>query len=240
MGTSGGGEGGRVGDRPLLRCYLFDPEARMRIAIFLGVVLATGASRAVAAEWISPDGKLAIDAPTSHGFKAEVNPTAPFIAQWSSRDSKTTIAFLSMPNPRNEAMEQRGLEEGSIQETGGSILSSTRREISGISVYTIACRASKSGIQFYYLQEILAFNGSAYKLMACSPSDVSQDATVNQIFQSLRILDPAPKPPQGRLDTHAISKRLGGWGLVILVIAVVALVVRKASGRGKSQVGPRS
>ena len=199
------------------------------------VVVLLAASCACGAEWVSPDGKISFQTPDDEAFVAVPNPTAPLIAQWSSRDGAANIAFLSVSNPTDEPLEQRGLEDGSAKASGGAVVSSRQTSISGIPAFTIVTRGTRDGQQIYYMQTVVAFGGNVYKLMAGSTQDVSADQHVGKVFQSLCILDPTPKAPgsPGRSgsDSHNLSVQIARWGIIILVIALVVTLLRKQGAK---------
>src|SRR5215203_1068714 len=108
------------------------------------VVVLLIASTVCAAEWASPDRKVAFEAPASDEFTAAPTPPAPLIAQWSSRDGSTNIAFLTTPNPQNARLVQAALAVGCLNVSGGSVVSSTQTNLSGIPAYSIFTHADKT------------------------------------------------------------------------------------------------
>ena len=90
------------------------------------IVLLLVASAAGAADWVSPDGKIAFHLPDPDVFVAVKSPPAPFLAQWSLRDGSTNIAVLTVANPTDTPLVQKGLETGTLKSTGGSLVSSSQ------------------------------------------------------------------------------------------------------------------
>jgi hypothetical protein len=219
------------------------------------VLLPAGFARG--AEWVSPDGQVAIAAPAAGRFTQEPSTEPPGLVRWVSNDATTVIAVIQAPMPANAPLERAGLEEGTLNQLKrGRVVSSTAWTISGVPAHTIVAQGNLGGADMFLAQVIVAFDGQVYKLVTASPADPLADADVGPVLRSLRILNPSPVAPAAAASpaspagpaapapksqwdrTNQLSVKIAEVAFLILAVAVIAAVIRKRARRRAATVLP--
>src|SRR5688500_17437631 len=166
------------------------------------------AAAAAAAEWVSPDGQVAIAAPAEGRFSKDSVVEPPALARWVSDDRQTVIVVAQAANPQGHPLAQAGLEEGTLKQFApGKIVSSTASSISGVPAYTIVAQGNLAGAEMFLSQVIVTFNGKVYKVMVGSPADPLADADLGPLLRSLRILNPSPVAPAAASGSAALGPK---------------------------------
>src|SRR5437016_6177764 len=113
--------------------------------------------RADAAEWVSPDGKIAFRQPPAARFNADASVPSPGLARWMTPDGLTIVVIVRDTSPSDEPLEQSGLVEGTLKQfQQGRLISSSRTVVSGIPAYIIIATGNMSGIPRFLAQVIVA------------------------------------------------------------------------------------
>ena len=154
---------------------------------------------------------------------------------WELTD-KTRVLVARADFPQNVPLEKAGLEEGTLNQIPGKLISSVQTSINGVPVYTIAVHGTVQGQSIFGMQKIVAFNGVCYKLMAGGTSDCSTDPRIVPVFNSFTILDPNPRVPRASTSrnpfSHARSVGIAEIGWAVLFLALLAFVIRKVMTTG--------
>jgi hypothetical protein len=198
-------------------------------ALVIAAILATSPA-GDGGRWASADNAISITPPNPKRF-AEVNALQdPVVAAWATPDRAVTLGVVSTPLPPNVPLIKSGLEEGLCKEFGGTIISSAESILSGVPIYRMQAKGKVMGRDVYCEQIVLAFNGRGYKVMATSLSgDLSQDADIQAVLNSLSILQAVRPVPQPSIDLMTwLSQNVGGTALlVLLVLAPIAVISRR-------------
>jgi hypothetical protein len=228
---------------------------RMAPVFALVLLMVSGAHAAAVAEWVSPDGQIAIAAPPDGRFSKDSVVEPPALARWVSDDGQTIVVVAQAENPAGNRLVQSGLEEGILKQFApGKIVSSTASSISGVPAYTIVAQGKLAGAEMFLSQVIVTFNGQVYKVMAGSPADPLADAELAPVMRSLRILNPspvvpaampaasgsaAPGPKSEWERTNELSVKIAEIAFSILMIAAVVAVFRNKA-RGRARASPQA
>ena len=218
-----------------IRVFSSDRISQMRpslIALWSALLL-NGACLSHAADWISPDGKIAIPRPSPERFIEDLKVPPPGLGRWISPDGMTAIVVVAAPMPLDSPLERSGLEEGTLNQLQpGKLISSSQTMISGIPAYTIVANGNMSGTPRYIAQTIVSFSGQCYKVVVGSPTDPTLDSDIVAALGSLRILDPAPRAPVLPIKpsgpyAHERSVNIAEWGLGFLFAALLIYFLTK-------------
>ncbi len=172
----------------------------------IGIFVLLTVSCVQAAQWVSPDGKIAIQQPPAPRFTQDQSLTPPAIARWTASDDMDIVAVVVLPNPSNAVPQENGLIEGTLKQLeNGKLISTSRTTLSGIPAFTIIASGNVSGTSRYLAQTIVAFNGQAYKVMIGSPGNPTLDTDLNSILLSMRIVDPRRQPLPRTLELEVMN-----------------------------------
>jgi hypothetical protein len=208
-------------------------------AIGVGIILISLASAVRGAGYTSPDGRLTFTLPADGSLVAIKNPPAPATAMWQAADGARLI-YITQPIPPDAILEKAGLEAGTLgQLPDATLLWSTQKTVAGLTVFTIE---ATSNYRIYIRQVITSSNGKVYKVMAAGTHEISTDPHFAGVFQSLAI-QPAPASVPAAAHPansshHTVSVRVGEIGIVALVIAGVALFIRRRAISSRRKYRP--
>lgn len=212
------------------------------------IVLSLFAPSLSASEWTTADGRVSVAVPQPERF-AQAEPTPPFAVIWVSHDGSVRLGVLTMTIPKGVKLVKASLEEGLVQEVNGELIDSSVDNLSGHQVYRMTARGKASEDALYVSQAVVGVEGTAYKAMAISTgSEPGADTDITRFLTSFRILIPAeqnarnPTPQNStgsELDTHELSKTLGGIGLLTLIVAILVLWVRRRQSTRSASTSDR-
>lgn len=197
----------------------------------------------VSKAWTSPDGAISVVIPGDGSLIEVPNPPAPAMAIWEGTQEQVRILVLTVDHPANARLDRAGLEEGTLNESKGTLISSTAHDLRGVPIYVISAKGTIDGQQLYLMQTIAAFNGKVYKLMVAGPSDVTQSAMVRSVFSSFDIVAPNPLPPSApKTDplSHRSSVNIAQIGWAVLGVALAVYLIRKIIASGAKQASKPS
>ncbi len=187
------------------------------------------------AVWSSPDGNVSVTIPSDGSFVVVPNPPAPAIVLWQLSDG-TRVFIAKADNPQNIPLEKAGLEEGTLNQVPGTLISSVETSLKGVPVFTIAVRGNIQGHSIYAMQKIAAFDSVVYKLMVGGPVDCTSDPRIVPVFDSFTILSANPRVPAAPKSSnpfsHERSVGIAQIGWTVLFIALIVVVIRKVISSG--------
>ncbi len=200
------------------------------------------AGKASGADWVSPDGAIAVAAPDPAKFKLIDNPPDPFLVLWVSKDQSLRLGVMKGTIPANIKLDRSSVEQGMAKEVNGRITSSSIKVKDGYEIWHMAARGSIQGKNGHFAQAVVQCGAGAYKVMAITVGNgPTDDATINAFLNSIQIKLPNSNPPtaqpanselshEGGVDLHNLSKRLGGLGLLVLIVLFVWIAIRRKRG----------
>ncbi|HVJ68348.1 MAG TPA: hypothetical protein VM510_10210, partial [Caulifigura sp.] len=200
------------------------------IVSLFGGVLGQGVS--AADRWTSDDGVIAVTLPNLQTFLPIQNPPAPVIRGWELDAGGLRLAVVRSDFPPDVRMSPKSLQEGFIEEIGGTITKSSERESNGHAVHVMSAATMQQGQPVVVSQAVIQHGNHAYKAMAlAAANDPELVAAANQFIASLEVIaDPVTPPPKAAddgVDLHEVSKRVGSWGVITLIVIDVLTRRRK-------------
>ncbi|WP_425617325.1 hypothetical protein NA78x_000999 [Anatilimnocola sp. NA78] len=202
------------------------------LPLVLSLVVMAGLSRAET--WNSPDGKLSVEVPDAASFEAIADAPTPFAVVWISSDGDTKLGVMKSSVPANVKLVQTEVEEGLAKEIGGKVTRLPTKTIGGHEVWLM--KGTGSGVEI--TQALVRVDDTVHKVMAITSSENPHAAAVNRFMESLAITEPANSaaahdathapwpPPTEPLDTHQISKAIGGFFSLLLIGLVIYFVLK--------------
>lgn len=197
---------------------------------FLAIVAATLlAGSAIAEEWTSPDGAVAVAVPSADGFVRMDDPPDPFLVLWVSNDDTLNLGVSRTEVPPGVVIDRASVEEGFAEETHGTVTNSSTAVKNAQEVWIMTADGTAHGASLEITQAITQIGTCVYKAMAASVGTktvdhASVDAFVNsfEIKQASPVAKPTPVPhaepkSETEIDTHNLSKWIGGGGMLLLI-----------------------
>ena len=211
----------------------------VRSTAIICLVTAFWGSVCLGEQWISPDGVITVEAPNSSDFERVDEPPTPFIALWISRDETLRFGVIKVDLPQSGKLIRSSVEEGMMEEVGGSITASSSTVKNGHEIWLMSAKGSIQGTRIRITQAVAPHNTHCYKVMAASVGDQPVDTaqidsfvnsinitTQNQTTESTSIAGGNPVLNPG-IDLHELSKRIGGVSALLLIGFLVWLVARR-------------
>ncbi len=215
----------------------------VRSSVIASFVVTSNIAGALADEWTSPDGVIAVSAPDAVDFQQVVDPPEPFMAFWMSNDETLRLGVMKSTVPSHIKIVRSSVEEGFAETVAGSITASSAVVKNGHEIWIMTVKGSIQGTNIQSTQAIAQYNGNVYKVMAIKIGDASLDqATINTFVNSIDIKtknstpDTAPvgsgkQRPNDHIDLHNLSKRIGGAGGLLLFGVIIWLLMRRGKNK---------
>jgi hypothetical protein len=181
--------------------------------------------------WSTPDGVLTVTPPDSKLFKETQNPTAPFLALWESNDEKTKLAVMTMAVPPGITLDQASAEEGLEKEVGAKVNRLPTKTIQGHEVWSMNGKNPSAEVT----QAIVRHENTVYKVMAATIGGSPDRRSISRFMDSLTLVPsktsvPTQQPnapePSGGIDTHNLSKTIGGAGALLVIGLLLYFALR--------------
>ncbi len=200
-------------------------------ALVISFVIAGVPIGASAGPWTSPDGFLTINEPDAAKFERITEPQPPFVALWISTDESTTLGVVMTPIPKHQKLIRSSAEEGFAEAIGGPVTRLTTTRLAGHEVWDMAGNSNAGVVR----QAMLRHDATLYKVMAVTTGDDPDTSDGDNFVDSLSVEwvpddssqekswhgSPPLQDLGGGLDSHRLSKTLGGIGLLLGVIVLV-------------------
>jgi hypothetical protein len=217
----------------------------LMFARFVAICLA--AAPAAPRTWKTADGMICVNEPDA-AFFVKLDSHPPCTEIWISKDEKHRLGVVEIPIDKEIEIHRKSLEDGFAKELNGQLTSSSVEQVGGHSVFKLSAHGSILGKETYGTQTVVLIGKKCYKLMAMGIGlDTQSDSKALQFMASFRILDSAATPialapaknqaadaiPQDKSLTPVdrLSRTIGGYGLVLLIICLVAIGLQRISKR---------
>jgi hypothetical protein len=212
----------------------------MNLRVLASLLVALPSVVLGAETWTSPDGFLSVARPDADRFQAVPESPPPFLALWISNDESVKLGVAKTEVPARVRLVQSSVERGFAKEVGGQVTRLPTRIVSGYDVWQMKASSPSGEIT----QTIIRRDGAVYKLMAMTTGEDAQIAQASRFLDSLSVAQSAAAQP-GRtaakpgkaIDTHTLSKSLGGAGILLAVGLAIYLFARGRKARKAADQG---
>ena len=191
--------------------------------------------------WTSPDGFLSITPPDATVFQPFPSPPSPFVGLWVSNDETMKFGVMKTEIPPNIKLIQSSAEEGLAKEINAEVRRLPTKQVSGHEIWNMTAKGASVEIT----QAMIRHDGALYKLMAVTMGDKPDAVAVNRFIDSLSIAQQTPttaessaqsgeQPVQdlgGGVETHNLSKSIGGIGALLGIGLLVYFLTRGKKNR---------
>lgn len=174
--------------------------------------------------WISPDLRANVETPDASVFRKVEPAPKPFVALWINQDESVKLGVIEMPIPSGVTVSRTDMVKGFGEEVGVQAQELPSITVRGVNMDRMAAQTATHEL----LQSVHASQDKLYKVLAVTQNGADKAAA--QKFIDSFVINPPPRPdfmPPKPIDTHQISKTLGGAGLLLLIVLLVVRSMRR-------------